>query len=155
MNNTINVYNTRFDDDRLITLVKEASHDYGEEGKGIIDSPEKAAEVVISLFEADRLPEERLWLLALDGQRKIAGAFEVSHGTLLSSIVHPREIFSRAILCGSASIILLHNHPSGRLDISEKDNEVTRRIKLAGELMGIRLDDHIIIAAGGEFVSAL
>lgn len=152
MYNAINIYNTRFDKDRLITLVKEASYDYGD--RCVIDSPEKAADIIRHLFDADKLPEERFWLLALDGARKVAGAFEVSHGTLMSSLVHPREVFSRAILCGAASIIIAHNHPSGMLDISEQDREVTNRLRLSGEVLGIRLDDHIIVAAGGDFVSA-
>jgi len=153
MYNAINVFNTRFDKDRLIMLVKEASFDYGN--RCVVDSPSTAAAIIVDLFDADKLPEERLWLLALDGGRKISGAFEVSHGTLTSSLVHPREVFSRAILCGAASIILAHNHPSGMLDISEQDREVTKRIRQAGELLGIRLDDHIIVAAGGDYVSAL
>jgi len=77
----------------------------------------------------------------------------VSHGTLVSSIVHPREIFSRAILAGAASIIIAHNHPSGCLDISEQDKEVTVRVKSAGALLGIALDDHVIVG-GGEYVLA-
>jgi len=152
MYNAINIFNTRFDKNRLIILVKEASFDYGD--RCVIDSPEKAAAIVTDLFDADKLPEERLWLIALDGRRKISGAFEVSHGTLMASLVHPREIFSRAILCGAASIILAHNHPSGSLDISEQDREVTKRIRESGDLLGIRLDDHVIVAAGGDFVSA-
>jgi len=148
----INVYNTRYNEDKLIMLVKEASHDYGESA-GVVDRPERAAALVVKIFDAGRLPEERLWMLALNGGRRVVGVFEVSHGTLMSSLVHPREVFTRAVLCGAASIILAHNHPSGLLDISEQDREVTRRIRLAGELMGIPLDDHIIVADGGEFVS--
>jgi len=71
----------------------------------------------------------------------------------MSSLVHPREVFQRAILSGAASIIIAHNHPSGNLQISEQDREVTRRIRKAGDLLGIRLDDHIIVG-NGDFVSA-
>jgi len=71
----------------------------------------------------------------------------------MSSLVHPREVFSPAIEDRAASIIIGHNHPSGMLDISEQDKDVTKRIRTAGELLGIRLDDHIIVA-GGDFVSA-
>ena len=83
----------------------------------------------------------------------LAGVFTVMVGTLMSSLVHPREVFSRAILAGAASIIIAHNHPSGSLSISENDREVTRRIRQAGEILGIRLDDHVIVA-DGSFVSA-
>ena len=67
--------------------------------------------------------------------------------------IHPREVFAPAIEDRAASIIIGHNHPSGMLDISEQDREVTKRIKQAGDLLGIQLDDHIIVA-GDSFVSA-
>ena len=63
------------------------------------------------------------------------------------------EVFSRAILAGAASIIIAHNHPSGTLAVSKSDREVTRRIRQAGDIIGIRLDDHVIVADGG-FISA-
>ena len=72
----------------------------------------------------------------------------------MSSLVHPREVFQRAILSGAASIIIAHNHPSGELDISEQDEEVNKRIKQAREILGIKLDDHIIIG-NGDYVSAI
>ena len=71
----------------------------------------------------------------------------------MCSLVHPREVFSLAIEDRAASIIIAHNHPSGSLSISENDKEVSQRIRQAGEIIGIRLDDHIIVA-GDEFVSA-
>ena len=145
-------YSTKYNEDRTVHLVKESAKNYGK--STVIDSIEKAAEILQYLFDAGNLPEERIWLLALDGSRKVAGAFVVSQGTLNASIVHPREIFTRAILAGASSIILAHNHPSGSLDISNKDKEVSRRIKEAGDIMGIGLDDHIIIAEN-DFVSAM
>ena len=92
-------------------------------------------------------------LLTLDGARRLINNRVVTIGTLMSSLVHPREVFSLAIEDRAASIIIAHNHPSGALDISEQDREVTKRIRQAGELLGIRLDDHIIVA-GDDFVSA-
>jgi len=151
--NTINIYATRYNEDRLVSLVKEAVHKYDSEDAGVIDSPEKAALLLEDVFDASNLTEEHFWLIVLDGARKVSGLFRVSHGTLMSSLVHPREVFSRAILCGAASIIVGHNHPSRSLSVSEQDHEVTRRIELAGELLGIKLDDHVICAGGG-FVSA-
>ena len=66
----------------------------------------------------------------------------------MSSLVHPREVFAPAIEDRAASIIIAHNHPSGVLEVSEQDREVTKRIRQAGELLGIRLDDHLIVAEG-------
>ena len=116
----------------------------------LIDSPEKAAE---QLSEIKYKKQEHFVLLTLDGARRLINNRIVTIGTLMSSLVHPREVFALAIEDRAASIIIAHNHPSGMLDISEQDREVTRRIRQAGDIIGIRLDDHIIIA-GEDFVSA-
>jgi len=151
-NMNINTFKIRFNNDRIGELVKENTFAYSTDDM-LIDSPEKVAKLIESLWDASNLAQEHFWLLALDGARRVAGAFTVTIGTLVSSLVHPREVFQRAILSGAASIIIAHNHPSGQLDISEQDREVTRRIRKAGDLLGIRLDDHVVVA-GGDFVSA-
>jgi len=70
---------------------------------------------------------------------------EVSIGTLDSSLVHPREVFSEAIKNKAASVIFVHNHPSGNTEPSEEDVKLTKRLMKAGELLGIKVLDHIII----------
>ena len=145
-------YETKFNEDRTIILVKEKTTYYTK--STYVSSAEVAANIIETIFDASNQTEEHMWLIALNGARKVAGAFEVTHGLLTSSPVHPREIFTRAMLAGAASIIIAHNHPSGSLEISPQDREVTRRIKEAGEIIGIPLDDHIIIA-DGDFTSAL
>lgn len=72
----------------------------------------------------------------------------VSIGTLNSSLVEPRELFKSSILSNAAAIILLHNHPSGSLEPSESDLHLTKRLAMAGELLGIDVLDHIIV--GGD-----
>jgi len=116
----------------------------------LIDSAERAAE---QLSYIRNKKQEHFVMLTLDGARRLINCRTITIGTLMSSLVHPREVFSPAIEDRAASIIIAHNHPSGMLDISEQDREVTKRIKLAGELLGIKLDDHIIVA-GDSFVSA-
>ena len=116
----------------------------------LIDSPEKAAEQVN--FIRDK-KQEYFVLLTLDGARRLINCRTITIGTLMTSLVHPREVFSPAIEDRAASIIIAHNHPSGCLDISEQDKDVTKRMRLAGELLGIRLDDHLVVAGDG-FVSA-
>ena len=93
-------------------------------------------------------------MLALGGANNILGAFEVSIGTATASLVHQREVFIRAILAGAVSIIVAHNHPAGDLKESPQDLRVTKTIREAGELIGIRLYDHLILA-GGKFASAM
>ena len=72
---------------------------------------------------------------------------KISEGILNSSLVHPREVFQRAILEPAASIILLHNHPSGNPEPSSEDLLVTRQLVEAGKIIGIPVQDHIILTA--------
>lgn len=91
---------------------------------------------------ADR---EYLVLLSLDMKNNINSINTVSIGSLNSSIVHPREIFKTAILSNAASIILIHNHPSGDTTPSKEDINITYRIKESGKILGIELLDHVIL----------
>lgn len=95
--------------------------------------------------------KEYFFTLHLDGKNRIICIDMVSVGSLNQSIVHPREVFKTALLSSAAAIILLHQHPSGDPTPSREDMEITRRLKEAGELLGIRVLDHIII--GETFMS--
>jgi DNA repair protein RadC len=122
---------------------------FTKQDRPLIDTTEKA--VAQFDFIKDKA-QEHFALLTLDGARRLINKRTISVGTLTASLVHPREVFAPAMEDLAASIIIAHNHPSGTLDISAKDREVTKRIKEAGALMGIPLDDHIIVA-GDEYVS--
>ena len=101
---------------------------------------------IFQLFSfLNREAKEYFITLHLDGKNKIQCIEEVSVGSLNQSIVHPREVFKGALLSSAAAIILLHNHPSGDPAPSREDREITRRLKEAGELLGVRVLDHIII----------
>ena len=103
---------------------------------------------------ADR-KQERFISISLNGAHEVLAVRVVTIGLVNRTIVHPREVFAPAIEDLAASIIIGHNHPSGALDISRQDKEVTKVIRQAGELLGIRLDDHIIVAADADdYVSA-
>ena len=147
----LTLYSTIFDEYKRPELIREKSWNYGNT---VCDSPERVVEIMQSIFSCGSRCEEHVWMLCLDGSRKIVGAVEVSKGTLTSSLVHPREVFITAIGLAAASIILVHNHPSGSLDASPMDNEVTKRIKNAGELIGIFLDDHILVG-GNDWTSIM
>jgi DNA repair protein RadC len=73
----------------------------------------------------------------------------ISVGSLNASIVHPREVFEPAVREGAASVIVVHNHPSGETDPSEDDLAITRRLAEAGDILGISLLDHVIVGLGG------
>jgi len=96
--------------------------------------------------------KEYFLVLLLDGKNRIIRRVQISEGSLNQSIVHPREVFSPAVKESAAAMILVHNHPTGDPAPSSEDIAVTRRLKEAGELMGIKILDHIIIG-DGEFVS--
>ena len=117
-----------------------------------IDCPEAAAKELN--FIRDK-KQEYFVLITLDGARRLINTRTITIGTLMSSLVHPREVFAPAIEDRAASIIIGHNHPSGMLDVSEQDREVTRRIKQVGDIIGIRLDDHIIVAGRDGYISAM
>lgn len=89
--------------------------------------------------------KEYFFTLHLDGKNRIVCIDQVSVGSLNQSIVHPREVFKTALLSSAAAIILIHNHPSGDPAPSREDREITRRLKEAGELLGIRILDHMIV----------
>jgi len=117
----------------------------------IVDSPEKA---VAELSYIKNKKQEHFVMLTLDGARRLINNRIVSIGTMMQSLVHHREVFSYAIEDRAASIIVAHNHPSGILEISKGDRDVTERLRLSGEIIGINLDDHLILS-GEDFISVM
>ena len=95
--------------------------------------------------------KELFLTLLLDGKNRITRKVQVSEGCLNQAIVHPREVFAPAVRESAAAIIFIHNHPSGDPAPSREDREITRRLKEAGEIMGIKVLDHIIIGDGAYF----
>lgn len=108
----------------------------------IIDSPEKAVEL---LADIRNKKQEYFVCLTLDGANRLIAKRVVTIGTLTASLVHPREVFADAIADRAASIIAAHNHPSGSLEASQADKDVTNRLAESGKLLGITLNDHIIV----------
>jgi DNA repair protein RadC len=95
--------------------------------------------------------EEHFVSLHLNAKNEIIGLHEVSHGTLSSSLVHPREVFKAAIIANSHAIIVCHNHPSGSLiSPSEEDLQTTQQLLDAGKLMGVAVIDHLIVGPNQE-----
>jgi DNA repair protein RadC len=87
---------------------------------------------------------ERFFAVLLDGKHRMLREHLISQGTLTSSPVHPREVFAQAIRNSAAAVVLVHNHPSGDASPSADDLEITRRLCQVGDLVGIRVVDHII-----------
>lgn len=114
-----------------------------------VSSPEAVYSHMLTKME--NYQKEVFLCLHLDSKNNIISEDVVSIGTLNRSLVHPREVFRKAIKNGAASILVVHNHPSGDPRPSPEDQQVTRRLKEVGELMGIPLLDHIIIARNRKY----
>jgi DNA repair protein RadC len=95
------------------------------------------------------LPHEEFHALLLNTQHRVLRVAMVSRGILDASLIHPREVFRPAILENAASVVLVHNHPSGDPTPSPEDRAVTRQLSEAGRTMGIRVLDHLVIGAEG------
>lgn len=115
-----------------------------------ITSPQNVADLLMD--EMQYLKQECFKILLLDTKNKVIKVEGISMGILNASLVHPREVFVKAIRQHSAAIILAHNHPSGDPDPSPEDKNITKRLYEAGELLGIPVLDHIIIGRG-TFIS--
>jgi DNA repair protein RadC len=102
--------------------------------------------------ELASLDREHFVVVHLDVKGRILSRETVSVGHLTSALVHPREVFKGAILANAASIVLAHNHPSGDAEPSSEDAQLTRRLVEAGDVLGIPVVDHVVIAESG-FVS--
>ena len=110
----------------------------------IVITPEQAAAVLRE--RARVLQHEVFWALMLDTKNRLIGEpKQISQGTLNSSLVHPRELFKKAVEHSCAAMILAHNHPSGDPTPSSEDIKVTKQLIGAGHVMGIKVLDHIII----------
>ena len=98
-----------------------------------------------------REKKEHFVMLSLDTRNNLIKKSGISIGTLNASIVHPREVFKEAIQCSAANIIIAHNHPSGDVNPSSEDIEMTKRLKEAGKILGIEILDHVIVAKNTHY----
>lgn len=96
-----------------------------------------------------QLRQEVFSALLLDARQRLIREVEVSRGSLNQSLVHPREVFAPALRESAAAILVVHNHPSGDPRPSREDHEVTRRLRRAGEILGVPLLDHVVLGAEG------
>jgi len=94
--------------------------------------------------------QENFVALVLDAQNRVVSDFLVARGTLTSCPVHPREVFRPLVRAGAAAVIVAHNHPSGCAEPSAQDLALTKRLVRCGDLMGIRVLDHVIVARGSH-----
>jgi DNA repair protein RadC len=117
-------------------------------GKRLVKTPEDAVEVVSEELRGAK--KECFLALLLTTRGRLIKVSEISVGTLDSSLVHPREVFKPAMLASAASVVFVHNHPSGDPTPSAEDMKMTERLVEVGKLIGIEVLDHVIVCDGGS-----
>jgi DNA repair protein RadC len=110
----------------------------------VINTPERAYEYLKDIVD-DYPYQESCWVLLLNNKSHALFRIMITKGTLTSSLISPREVFTPALISGAASVILAHNHPSGDPAPSSADLNVTRICREAGTILGIAVVDHIIL----------
>jgi len=127
----------------VLELSKRLEADVGEKPKRVLKSPEDVAAEMRGRLKGKK--KEHFWVICLDTRNRLINCKPVSIGSLDTSIVHPREVFREAVSSSAASVIFVHNHPSGDPEPSKEDVELTKRLVKAGEIIGIDVLDHIIV----------
>lgn len=121
----------------------------------VVDSfrePKAIYALMTEVFHMDKKADEYVYMGAFNNRMKLLGMFEISHGLGDSSLIDARGVYMRALQIGASNIVVIHNHPSGIPLPSRDDFRVCRRIREAGELLGIPLSDFIVIGCD-DFVS--
>jgi len=116
----------------------------------VVHSPKDVADLV--MYEMSGLVQEELWVLLLDTRNRKISLEKIYKGSLNNSLIRVAEVFKPAVQCNAASIVIMHNHPSGDSSPSQEDIAITREIVKAGELLGVDVLDHLVIGQG-NFVS--
>jgi DNA repair protein RadC len=115
-----------------------------------LDQPEAVARYLVQRLQGNR--REVFGFLGLDGRHRLIGCHELTLGTRTQTPVDPAELFRAAVLADASGLVVFHNHPSGDLEPSRDDLALTKRIARAGEVVGIKILDHIIVA-GARWLS--
>ncbi len=134
---------------RKLEAVFEIAKRYGETEWGM-GEPFRGSSDVYGHYRERLAAEtrEHFYGVLLDNKHRKIRDVLLSVGSLTASIIHPRDIFSRVVRDSAASVIFLHNHPSGDPTPSAEDLEITRRLRQVGEIIGVRVLDHIVIGKG-------
>jgi len=127
-----------------LKIIRERKAGYGRR------HPLRSSRDIYETFRARfaRADREEFVVLLLDAKNTFLGFHVVSVGSLTASLVHPREVFKIAVLGNAASLILLHNHPSGDPTPSAEDQAITTRLCQVGEVLGIKVLDHVVLGEG-------
>lgn len=144
----VNLFDMVMDDDRIPHLKRSGRLSAGR--RKIYTEPKQIAKLLRKCFKANQLLEEYVWLICFDTTMQCVGIFEISHGSCNQSILDIPQVLQRTLLCGASVIMLGHNHPSGIVAPSNEDIQLTRRLWVACNILGIALIDHIIVGGANK-----
>jgi len=130
----------------MVYRVSETPAPYTKPDRPKVESPEAVYTLCKRLSTRK---QEEIHVLLLDARHALIKRLCVARGGLNAANVEPRELFRNAVKCSAAAVIVVHNHPSGDPDPSSEDRRLTSRLHKAGELLGITVLDHLVIAKGG------
>ncbi|MGF0040286.1 JAB domain-containing protein [Peptoniphilaceae bacterium SGI.131] len=139
----VNKYSVELKDNKHPILIKEREHIF--EGSNL-GNPDLVLKMLNECFRLGYLAEEHIVLIAMNIKLKPLAIFEIGHGSTSTCIISNQAIFKRALLCGATKIIIAHNHPSGDLEPSDEDILAYNKLKDAGKVIGIKLEDFIIVS---------
>ncbi len=142
----------------MINKINEIQISYKEQplkyGKNTVSSSIDAAEILFELWDKNTISfKESFKVVLLNNSNKIKGIYELSQGGITGTLVDVRILFSVILKSLSVGIILAHNHPSGKLEPSEADKQLTDKIKKVSTLFDVKVLDHIIIIPNGDYYS--
>lgn len=134
----------------VMELSKRVASTFPAKGRATVKSPQDISRLFME--EMRHMKKEVFKVVFLNTKNHIVKSTNISIGSLNASIVHPREVFKEAVKTGCAAVVFLHNHPSGDPEPSKEDIETTNRLVSAGNILGIKVLDHIIMG-DGKFIS--
>lgn len=145
----INNYSVMLNENRVPYLKLDSSVEYQIESE--LNNSALIVKMVNNIFNLEYCAEEHLITIAMDTKWHVLGVFQTSHGEIAATEASARCILQRALLCGAATFIVVHNHPSGDCTPSQEDIKAAERLKEAGALMQIPMSDFIIVGNGNYF----
>lgn len=129
-------------------VYEEISRRYGIPDRIQITQPSDILQIK-KIADLSKKQQEHFVMITLDGSSKVIKTRVITIGLINHSLVHPREVYRNAILDNAVSVICIHNHPSGNLEASAQDIQITKQLKEAGDIIGISVLDHIIVSKLG------
>lgn len=126
----------------------EIKHEYKWNGKDF-KSYDNIVQMMKDCFDMHKLNEEYVYVLSFDFDLNLLGVFELSHGTTKISLIENKELYTYLLLSGAEEFVVLHNHPSGTLDISNDDKNITSNVNAFSAIMNIKMLESIIVSKNG------